>query len=139
MWIWCFQLRSTLCGCWMEGLICIKDLRTRGVLEEIQHESAVNVAEAEVKEQEQEALLGTPDEDGEMQELEESSESGNANGTEGEGEGGRKERKKPRKLVKDEHREVGDVKWTIYQSYLKASYVVFFFFTRMAWRADEIL
>ncbi|KAG6887018.1 hypothetical protein C0995_002341, partial [Termitomyces sp. Mi166 len=115
----------------------VKDLRARGVLEEIQHESAVNVAEAEVKEQEQEALVETPDEDGEMQELEESSESGNANGTEGEGE--RKERKKPRKLVKDEHREVGGVKWAIYQSYLKASYVVFFFFTRMGWRADEIL
>ncbi|KAJ7270116.1 multidrug resistance-associated ABC transporter [Mycena haematopus] len=29
--------------------------------------------------------------------------------------------KKPRKLVKDEHREVGGVKWKIYKSYLKAS------------------
>ncbi|PPQ62804.1 hypothetical protein CVT24_000498 [Panaeolus cyanescens] len=29
--------------------------------------------------------------------------------------------KKPKKLVKDEHRETGGVKWTIYNSYLKAS------------------
>jgi hypothetical protein len=29
--------------------------------------------------------------------------------------------KKPRKLVKDEHREIGAVKWSIYKSYLKAS------------------
>lgn len=31
--------------------------------------------------------------------------------------------KKPRKLVKDEYREVGGVKWSVYKSYLKASYV----------------
>ncbi|KAJ7727894.1 hypothetical protein B0H16DRAFT_1677216 [Mycena metata] len=31
------------------------------------------------------------------------------------------ETKKPRKLVKDEHREEGGVKWKIYKSYLKAS------------------
>ncbi|TFK62437.1 hypothetical protein BDN72DRAFT_741737, partial [Pluteus cervinus] len=29
--------------------------------------------------------------------------------------------KKPRKLIKDEHRETGGVKWSIYKSYLKAS------------------
>jgi len=34
--------------------------------------------------------------------------------------------KKPRKLVKDEHRESGGVKWTIYKTYLKASYVTLF-------------
>ena len=33
--------------------------------------------------------------------------------------------KKPRKLVKDEHREIGAVKWSIYKSYLKASLVPF--------------
>ena len=33
--------------------------------------------------------------------------------------------KKPRKLVKDEHREIGAVKWSIYKSYLKASLVLF--------------
>ncbi|TFK26992.1 hypothetical protein FA15DRAFT_614912 [Coprinopsis marcescibilis] len=31
------------------------------------------------------------------------------------------EAKKPRKLIKDEHRETGGVKWSIYKSYLKAS------------------
>ena len=33
--------------------------------------------------------------------------------------------KKPRKLVKDEHREIGAVKWSIYKSYLRASSVFF--------------
>ena len=33
--------------------------------------------------------------------------------------------KKPKKLVKDEHREVGAVKWSIYNSYLRASSVPF--------------
>jgi hypothetical protein len=33
--------------------------------------------------------------------------------------------KKPRKLVKDEHREIGAVKWSVYNSYLKASSVPF--------------
>jgi hypothetical protein len=32
--------------------------------------------------------------------------------------------KKPRKLIEDEHREVGGVKWSIYKTYLKASYVL---------------
>jgi len=32
--------------------------------------------------------------------------------------------KKPRKLVKDEHREIGSVKWSVYKTYLKASYVI---------------
>ena len=35
--------------------------------------------------------------------------------------------KKPRKLVKDEHRETGSVNWSIYKSYLRASSVPFFF------------
>jgi len=40
--------------------------------------------------------------------------------------------KKPRKLVKDEHREVGGVKWRIYNRYLQASSVTncFFHFIR---------
>jgi len=32
--------------------------------------------------------------------------------------------KKPRKLVKDEHRETGGVKWSVYKTYLRASYVI---------------
>ena len=35
------------------------------------------------------------------------------------------EAKKPKKLVNDEHREIGAVKWSIYNSYLKASSVPF--------------
>ena len=30
-------------------------------------------------------------------------------------------KKRPRKLVKDEHREVGSVKWATYDNYLRAS------------------
>ena len=36
-----------------------------------------------------------------------------------------KETKKPRKLIKDEERQEGGVKWSIYKTYLKASYVWF--------------
>jgi len=35
--------------------------------------------------------------------------------------------KKPRAFVKDEHREIGGVKWSIYNTYLKASYVIITF------------
>ncbi|KAG6905629.1 hypothetical protein DXG01_001538, partial [Tephrocybe rancida] len=83
----------------------IKDLRAQGVLEELTHDSAVTIAEAEVQ---QEALAPTP------------SDSENADGDEEEVKKA-KAGKKPRKLVKDEHREVGGVKWAIYKSYLKAS------------------
>ena len=31
------------------------------------------------------------------------------------------ENRKPRKLVQDEHRELGGVKWSVYKAYLKAS------------------
>ncbi|KNZ78578.1 ATP-dependent bile acid permease [Termitomyces sp. J132] len=93
----------------------VQDLRAQGVLEDIKHDSTVSAAEAEAETKEQEALAGTPESE-EIQELEEG-ESGNG------GVGGetQKEKKKPRKLVKDEHREVGGVKWAIYKSYLKAS------------------
>ncbi|KAG6864482.1 hypothetical protein C0991_009205 [Blastosporella zonata] len=81
----------------------IKDLRAQGVLEELSYDSAVTVAEVEVQ---QEALAPTPS-DSENMEDEEAKHTKNS--------------KKPRKLVKDEHREVGGVKWAIYKSYLKAS------------------
>jgi hypothetical protein len=35
-----------------------------------------------------------------------------------------KDRKKPRKLIEEESRETGSVKWKIYDTYLSASYVV---------------
>ena len=36
--------------------------------------------------------------------------------------------KKPRQLIKDEHREVGGVKWHIYKTYLGASCVGFWLY-----------
>ena len=39
-----------------------------------------------------------------------------------------KTKKKPRKLIEEEQRETGSVKWHIYNTYLKASYV----FARLA-------
>ncbi|KAG6908490.1 hypothetical protein DXG01_004424 [Tephrocybe rancida] len=83
----------------------IMDLRARGVLEDLAHDSAVTAAEAKVR---QEALVPT------------SSNSEHADGDEEEAKKAQA-RKKPRKLVKDEHREIGGVKWAIYKSYLKAS------------------
>lgn len=107
----------------------VKDLRARGVLEDIKHDSAVSAAEAEAQVKEQETLAGTPQGDEEIRELEEGEGEENGDGR-ADGET-KKERKKPRKLVKDEHREVGGVKWAIYQSYLKASYVCFSSFSRV--------
>lgn len=40
--------------------------------------------------------------------------------------------KKPRKLIKDEHRETGGVKWSIYKSYIKASYVLLYYLAIIA-------
>lgn len=39
----------------------------------------------------------------------------------GETEAATKSKKKPRKLIEEEHRETGGVKWNIYNTYLKAS------------------
>ena len=77
----------------------VKDLRAQGVLEAIEHDSAVETYKEEIKEAEEAA---TNDVD--------AAETAD-------------EPKKPRKLIKDEHREVGGVKWSIYNSYLKASCV----------------
>ncbi|KAG6855558.1 hypothetical protein H0H87_001039 [Tephrocybe sp. NHM501043] len=97
----------------------IKDLRAQGVLEHLSHDEGANVAEAEV---EQEALVPSPSDS-------DNAEEGNDEEEDEEGakksvKDGKKGGKKPRKLVKDEHREVGGVKWAIYKSYLKASCVV---------------
>ncbi|KAJ7647783.1 hypothetical protein FB45DRAFT_987394 [Roridomyces roridus] len=76
----------------------VKDLRAQGVLDEITHEAAVEVIKEEV------AVAAKP-----------------ASGEEEIDKADGQEAKKPRKLIKDEHREVGGVKWKIYKSYLKAS------------------
>lgn len=75
----------------------IKDLQAQGVLEDIKQDAAVEV-------QKEEIVLA---EDIPIPEIDEDK--------------AVKDVKKPRKLIKDEHREVGGVKWSIYQSYLKAS------------------
>ena len=79
----------------------VKDLQAQGVLDHIAQDSA-----AEVKEEEPVAATEAPVETLEdVVEPETSAES----------------KKKPRKLIKDEFRETGGVKWSIYNAYLKAS------------------
>ena len=76
----------------------IQDLQAQGVLQNITLDAAVEAKKEELKEAVAIAddLGGAP-----KSPLEET--------------------KKPRKLIKDEHRETGGVKWSIYKSYLKAS------------------
>ncbi|CAK5279437.1 unnamed protein product [Mycena citricolor] len=71
----------------------VQDLRSQGVLQEIEDEEAVEVAEHEdeVSAEAPDAALGE------------------------------EPAKKPRKLVEDEKRETGSVKWSVYQEYLAAS------------------
>lgn len=78
----------------------IKDLRAQGVLDDI-------AQDAEVEVQKEEAVTAKETISAEEAAIE--------------GEGDDATAKKPRKLVKDEHRETGGVKWSIYNSYLKAS------------------
>lgn len=79
----------------------VKDLRAQGVLDHIAQDST-----AEVKEEEAVAATETPIE----------AQEGNADA-----DIAVESNKKPRKLIKDEHREAGGVKWSIYNAYLKAS------------------
>ncbi|KAJ2929604.1 hypothetical protein H1R20_g7490, partial [Candolleomyces eurysporus] len=86
----------------------VEDLRDQGVLEHITYDAAADLHKDEM------ALAAAK---------EASAESSSSNG-EGDAEDPAAtpgEAKKPRKLVKDEHRETGGVKWSIYKSYLEAS------------------
>jgi len=83
----------------------LADLRARGVLEEIAHSEEVNVHE-----EEQSVVVASPT--SEQVAVDEVRNSGAATGT-----------KKSRKLIKDEERQEGGVKWNIYNTYLKASWV----------------
>ncbi|KAI0041568.1 hypothetical protein FA95DRAFT_1565261 [Auriscalpium vulgare] len=84
----------------------VAELRERGVLEEITHE-----AEVEAAEEKQVAAEEVP-----------SAEEAAAEAAGSDEETAKPaEEKKPRKLIKDEQRETGGVKWSIYNSYLKAS------------------
>jgi hypothetical protein len=78
----------------------VKELQAQGVLKGIEHDAAV--------ETHKEGLVAETDSIG----VEESPDTAEVS-------------KKPRKLVKDEHREIGAVKWSIYKSYLRASSVPF--------------
>ncbi|KAJ6542780.1 multidrug resistance-associated ABC transporter [Mycena capillaripes] len=73
----------------------VQELRARGVLDEIAHEAAV-----EVKKEELALPVDVVDSETLIEQI---------------------EAKKPRKLVEDEHRETGSVKWAVYQTYLAAS------------------
>ncbi len=77
----------------------VKDLRSQGILEGIEHVAAIDAHKesilAEKSSVEEEIDERSPKQDDKP--------------------------KKPRKLVKDEHRETGGVKWSVYKSYLKAS------------------
>lgn len=79
----------------------VRYLRAQGILEEIKQEATIEAKEEEAKVADEE--IKTPEGD-----IVEGGEVG-------------ADAKKPRKLVKDEHRESGGVKWSIYKTYLKAS------------------
>ncbi|KDR78083.1 hypothetical protein GALMADRAFT_245072 [Galerina marginata CBS 339.88] len=76
----------------------VNDLRAQGVLEAIEHDATIQTHSQE-KIVEEVAVL--------EEALDQSSKPADI--------------KKPRKLIKDEHRETGGVKWSIYKTYLKAS------------------
>ncbi|KAJ7045901.1 hypothetical protein C8F04DRAFT_452844 [Mycena alexandri] len=73
----------------------VQELRAQGVLDEITHEAAVEVKKEEI-------LTVDAVDPETLIELTEA-------------------KKTPRKLVEDEHREIGSVKWSVYQAYLSAS------------------
>lgn len=81
----------------------LADLRARGILDEIAHSEEVNAHEEELSA----AVADPPLEPVDASEVENS--------------GAATETKKPRKLIKDEERQQGGVKWSIYNTYLKAS------------------
>lgn len=79
----------------------LKDLRAQGVLDEITHDEAI---EAHKETQAASADVAAKVDDAV------------------DDEGGKPaDTKKPRKLIEEERRETGSVKWNIYKTYLKAS------------------
>ena len=79
------------------------DLRAQGLLEQITHSENVHISQ-------QQGIVRV--EESKELEIEEELKDGVAAGK---GKG-----KSPRKLVKDEHRDEGSVKWSVYNTYLKA-------------------
>ncbi|KAF9442983.1 hypothetical protein P691DRAFT_713861, partial [Macrolepiota fuliginosa MF-IS2] len=89
----------------------IKSLRAQGILDHITHD-------AEVEVQKNQAAIVTTEEI-----LTQTIDSEAEAGPNRDNEQAKKDNvaKKPRKLIEDEHRETGSVKWKVYKSYLKAS------------------
>ena len=85
----------------------VKDLRDQGILDDI-----AQVEEIEAHKEEQAVEVKKEEEDPNAEIDVEASEETPA---------AAKDKKKPRKLVEEEHRETGSVKWNIYKTYLKAS------------------
>ena len=81
----------------------LSELRAQGILDDLANSEGVKV-----QEDEQETAAGIPNAEDIAAEVVEGAEA-----------------KKPRKLVKDEERQEGGVKWNIYNTYLKSSYVRF--------------
>ncbi|KAG7443764.1 multidrug resistance-associated ABC transporter [Guyanagaster necrorhizus] len=77
----------------------VKDLRAQGLLDEITHDAALEAHEEQIQTEHSTEVTVEAITD-------------KSTGVEA---------KRPRKLIKDEHRETGGVKWSIYRSYLKAS------------------
>jgi hypothetical protein len=92
----------------------VEDLRAQGILDEITHGATV---EAKVKEPV--ATL-----EGENADIDPDAP---------------KKPAKPRKLIKDEHRAVGGVKWNIYHSYIKASSYWIWAFLLLAVLVGQVL
>ncbi len=87
----------------------VKDLRASGVLDDI---AQVEEIEAHNEEQAVEAAKENPN-----AEIDADADA-DADGAKP---AAVKSKKKPRKLIEEEHRETGSVKWHIYNTYLKAS------------------
>ncbi|KAH9922425.1 multidrug resistance-associated ABC transporter [Fomitopsis serialis] len=89
----------------------VKDLRARGLLDDITHDESVEAHKEEEKvEAEEKAKEPNAEIDAEAPEEEDA-----------DAKPDKKDDKKPRKLIEDEKRETGSVKWSIYNTYLKAS------------------
>jgi hypothetical protein len=87
----------------------VKELRAQGILDDITHDAAVEVMKEEAElVKEAKAEDPNPDNTTNTEEVAKAVIEETAAHT-------------PRKLVKEEHRETGNVKWQVYKKYLKAS------------------
>ncbi|OCH88899.1 multidrug resistance-associated ABC transporter [Obba rivulosa] len=97
----------------------VKELRARGVLDDITHDESVEAHKEEQRAAAEAEAAEVKDVEDEV-EAEAEAEADAEASAEGDGKPAGKI-KKPRKLVEDEKRETGSVKWHIYNTYLRAS------------------